>query len=39
MIFLCVDPDPYFEYGSGARKLLNTDPIQIRIHNTAFGII
>ena len=28
-----MDPDPYSEYGS--RKLLNTDPIRIRIHNTA----
>ena len=27
-----MDPDPYSEYGS--RKLLNTDPIRIRIHNT-----
>ena len=26
--------DPYSEYGSGSRKLLNTDPIRIRIHNT-----
>ena len=26
--------DLYSEYGS--RKLLNTDPIQIRIHNTDF---
>ena len=24
--FKCVDPDPYSEYGSGFRKLLNTDP-------------
>ena len=27
-----MDPDPYSEYGS--RKLLNTDLIRIRIHNT-----
>ena len=32
--FACVDPDPYSEYGSGPRKLLNTDLIRIRIHNT-----
>ena len=32
-IFTCMDPDPYWEYGS--TKLLNMDPIQIRIHNTA----
>ena len=30
-----LDPDLYSEYGSGSRKLLNTDPIRIRIHNTA----
>ena len=30
-IFTCVDP--YSENGS--RKLLNTDPIRIRIHKTA----
>ena len=30
-IFACVD----LEYGSRSRKLLNTDPIWIRIHNTA----
>ena len=32
-----MDPDPerYSEYESGSRKLLNTDPIQIRIHDTA----
>ena len=37
-IFTCVDPDPYSEYGSrsGSRKLLNTDPIRSRIHNTGF---
>ena len=34
-IFACVDTDPYFKYESGSRKLLNTDPIRIRIHNTA----
>ena len=33
-LFARVDPDPYSEYGSGSRKLLNTDPIRIRIHNT-----
>ena len=35
-IFTCVDPDPYWEYGSGSgsTKLLNTDPIGIWIHNT-----
>ena len=27
-----MDPDLYYEYGS--RKLMNTDPIRIRIHNT-----
>ena len=32
--FAFVDPDPYSEYGSGSRKLLSTDLIQIRIHNT-----
>ena len=26
--------DPYSVYGSGYTKLLNTDPIRIRIHNT-----
>ena len=38
-IFTCVDPDPYSEYGSGfgPKKLLNTDPIWIRIHNTGPG--
>ena len=33
--YTCVDPDPYSEYGSGSTKLLNTDPIRIRIHKTA----
>ena len=33
-IFTCVDPDPYSKYGSGSTKLLNKDPIRIRIHNT-----
>ena len=33
-MFAYVDPDPYSEYGYGSRKLLNTDPIRIRIHNT-----
>ena len=32
-IFTCMEPDPYWEYGS--TKLLNMDPIRIRIHNTA----
>ena len=35
-IFACVDPDPCSEYGSGSRKLLNMDPIRIRIHNTGW---
>ena len=26
----------YWEYGSGSTKLLNTDPMRIRIHNTGF---
>ena len=30
-----VYPDPYPEYGSGSTKLLNMDPMRIRIHNTA----
>ena len=30
-----MDLDPYSEYGSGSRKLLKTDLIRIRIHNTA----
>ena len=30
---MCVDPDPYWEYGSVYTKLLNTDPVRIRIHN------
>ena len=30
-----MDPDPYSEYGS--RKLLDTDPIRIRIHNPEFA--
>ena len=34
-IFACVDTDPYSEYRSGSRKLLNRDQIRIRIHNTA----
>ena len=29
-----MDPDQYSEYGSESSKLLNTDPIRIRIHNT-----
>ena len=29
------NPDRYSEYGSGSTKHLNTDPIRIRIHNTA----
>ena len=29
-----MDPDSYSEYGS--TKVLNTDPIWIRIHNTAY---
>ena len=34
-LFLIVwDPAPYSECGSGSTKLLNTDPIWIRIHNT-----
>ena len=35
--FTCECPDPYSEYGSGSEtsKYLNTDPIWIRIHNTA----
>ena len=28
-----MDLDPYSEYGSGSRKLLNMDRIRIRIHN------
>ena len=32
-----MDPDPYSEYGS--RKLLNTDPIRIQIHNTGFKAV
>ena len=33
--YICMDPDPYGEYGSGSTKLLSTDPTQIRIwiHN------
>ena len=34
-IFTCYNPDQYSEYGSGSTKHLNTDPIRIRIHNTA----
>ena len=36
-IFTCVDPDqdPYSDYGSESRKLMNADPIWILIHNTA----
>ena len=34
-IFTCVDPDPYSEYESRrSTKMLNTDPIWIRIYNT-----
>ena len=36
-IFTCVDLDPYSEYRSGYTKLLNTDPIWIRIRNTDLG--
>ena len=32
-IFTCVDPVPYLVYGSGSTKVLNTDPIWIRIHH------
>ena len=32
--FTCADPDPYSEYGFESTKLLNTDSIWIRIHNT-----
>ena len=32
-IFTFVDPDSYWEYGSGFTKLLNMDPIRARIHN------
>ena len=35
-IFKCVDPNPYSEFGSGSRKLLNIDLLWIRIHNTDF---
>ena len=31
--------DPYSEYGSGSRKLLNTDPIRIRIHNIDWSVL
>ena len=31
--FACKDPDPYNE----SRKLLNTDPKRIRIHNQCCG--
>ena len=34
LIFTCVDPDPYLDYGSGSTKLPNTVPIWIGIHNT-----
>ena len=34
--FTWMNPDPYLEYGSWSTKLLNTDPIWIRIHNTVF---
>ena len=33
-----MDPDPYSVHGSGSRKLLNTDPIRIRIHNTDYKL-
>ena len=33
-----MDPDAYSEYGSGSTKLLNTEPIRIRIHNTALQL-
>ena len=33
-IFICVDPDPYSEYGSRSTNILSADPIWIRIHNT-----
>ena len=31
-----VDPDPYWDYESGFTKLLKTDPIWLRIHNTGY---
>ena len=34
-IVTCVDPDLYLEYRYGSTKFLNTDPIWIRINNTA----
>ena len=34
-MFTWVDPDPYLEYGSGSKKLQNTDPIlDPNPHNT-----
>ena len=35
-VFTCVDPDPdpYLEYGSGSTKVLNSNPIWIRINLT-----
>ena len=32
-MFTCVDSDSYSKYGSGSTKVLNTDPIWIRIHH------
>ena len=34
-IFSCVHPDPYWGYEYGSTKLLNTEPIRIRIHISA----
>ena len=35
-MFTYVDSDSYSKYGSGSTKVLNTDPIWIRIHKTAY---
>ena len=35
-MFTCVDSDSYSKYGSGSTKVLNTDPIWIRILNTGY---
>ena len=33
--FTSVEPSPYSKYEFGSTKLLNTDPVWIRIYNTA----
>ena len=38
-IFTSVNPDPYSEYGSQSKKLMNKDLIWIRIHYTIWRFV